>query len=697
MKSILAFLLLAISAHAATFNSNGTPSDVQTKLGLCSAGDIVTLPIGTFNWSSGMSSTVPANVTIQGAGTSATGGGDQTIIIDNLASNSPLIEITIGATGFFRFTGITVRGGTGVIKDEEGVVLFRGPSASVGQIRVDHCTFDMQTYSSPGGTHLPVFADLKGVVDSCIINYYGNGSTFIYRSGASGNGNEVWAADTGFGTDDFIYFEDNEINGGAASLDASSFPSRMWDLNGGGKGVLRLNTLKFSSGGEVHATGHAGNDRSGRATETYGNLYAQAVNQAATGRTPRAMVDAQGGVALLWGNAANTDSIQSFISFNTARRNSVTYAQTPTPNGWGYVGPAPIATGTVSVGTTAVTKTGGTNFNVSWPTGTMIYIVDAVGEGVVGQEPADGPSLGISSVNSTTSITLQNGGNTAGSLTGKAYTTGSAWDGNTDAYGYPALDQTGRGRGDLLTGNMPSKVNSTTGTIAWPNQALEPVYIWKNTGTPTVTTYSNGSTGLVHADRDYYEQASGIQTTSSSPFNGTTGTGWGTLANRPATCTTGVAYWATDQGSWNQSSSNPYGVQQNGADGVLYKATATNTWTLYYEPYTYPHPLRNTTQVAAPIFSPIAGTYASSQSVTITSATGGATIRYTTNGTTPTNSVGTIYSTPVSISSSTTLKAIAYDGVLTDSTVTTGGYVISAGGDGVVTGTTTVTTTLTLP
>src|SRR5213593_4734233 len=44
-------------------------------------------------------------------------------------------------------------------------------------------------------------------------------------------------------------------------------------------------------------------------------------------------------------------------------------------------------------------------------------------------------------------------------------------------------------------------------------------------------------------------------------------------------------------GSWNTSESNPYGVQQNGASGVLYKCTATNTWTLYYTPYTYPHPL----------------------------------------------------------------------------------------------------------
>src|SRR4029077_6545981 len=29
------------------------------------------------------------------------------------------------------------------------------------------------------------------------------------------------------------------------------------------------------------------------------------------------------------------------------------------------------------------------------------------------------------------------------------------------------------------------------------------------------------------------------------------------------------------------------------ADGVLYKCTAPNTWTLYYTPYIYPHPLRN--------------------------------------------------------------------------------------------------------
>jgi len=76
-----------------------------------------------------------------------------------------------------------------------------------------------------------------------------------------------------------------------------------------------------------------------------------------------------------------------------------------------------------------------------------------------------------------------------------------------------------------------------------------------------------------------------LQTNSTTPFNGTAtiGFGHGTLANRPTTCTTGVGYWATDQGNWNQSGS--------GGQGQLYVCTATNTWTLSYTPYTYPHPL----------------------------------------------------------------------------------------------------------
>jgi len=78
-------------------------------------------------------------------------------------------------------------------------------------------------------------------------------------------------------------------------------------------------------------------------------------------------------------------------------------------------------------------------------------------------------------------------------------------------------------------------------------------------------------------------------------FDGTSGVGCGTLANRPATCTTGVGYWATDQSCSDLS--GVVGVNPTTPiSGMLYKCTATNTWTAYYTPYTYPHPLRGEEQ-----------------------------------------------------------------------------------------------------
>lgn len=596
----LLLLVLYVPSWAATYTATSCSSthvqaclDGSSPCSGLTAGDTVQIPAGTCAWSSPVTWTAPANVTIKGAGSLTTiGGGGTTTIIDDYTSNAPLFDITVNASGVFRFAGITIQGGTGAIKDEEGVFRIIGAS-STSTVRIDHATFDMHTYTTLSSQHMLTLINVKGVVDHCILNWFANGASYIYRSGPSLVGDEVWAAPTNFGTDDFIFFEDSQIN--ALVVDASSIPSRLWDCNSGGKGVLRFSTLSFSSGGEVHATGHAGNDRSCRAHETYGNHYKRDINQDITGRIQRAFADTQGGTALIWGNNADTDSIQNYGTFSTTRRNTITYPQFPTPTGWGHCGPVSLATGTVSVSGTAVTKTAGTDFDTGWPVGTIIHIADATCEGTAGQEPADGPGCGIASVNSTTSITLANGGHTGGDLTGKTYTTGSAWDGNTDDYGYPCLDQTGRGEGDLLVGSHPTKVNDTTGTIAWPNQALEPLYFWKNSGTPTSGAYSNGSPNLIVADRDYYAQASGIQTSSSSPFNGTTGTGWGTLANRPSTCTTGVGYFATDQGAWNVSMSNPEGVQQSGADGLLYKCTSTNTWSLYYTPYTYPHPLATAT------------------------------------------------------------------------------------------------------
>ena len=63
--------------------------------------------------------------------------------------------------------------------------------------------------------------------------------------------------------------------------------------------------------------------------------------------------------------------------------------------------------------------------------------------------------------------------------------------------------------------------------------------------------------------------------------------------------------------------------------------------------------------VATPTFDPDGGTYTGSRSVTIACATAGATIRYTTDGTAPTES-SPVYTEPVTIQSSLTLKARAW-------------------------------------
>lgn len=79
--------------------------------------------------------------------------------------------------------------------------------------------------------------------------------------------------------------------------------------------------------------------------------------------------------------------------------------------------------------------------------------------------------------------------------------------------------------------------------------------------------------------------------------------------------------------------------------------------------------------VASPTFSVAADTYASAQSVEITSATSNATIYYTTNGDPPTAS-STAYTGAVNVNQSMTLKALAMKDGCTDSSISSASYVI---------------------
>ena len=82
------------------------------------------------------------------------------------------------------------------------------------------------------------------------------------------------------------------------------------------------------------------------------------------------------------------------------------------------------------------------------------------------------------------------------------------------------------------------------------------------------------------------------------------------------------------------------------------------------------------TKCATPVASPAAGTYDAAQSVILTTSTTGADVYYTIDGSTPTSS-STKYTSAISISETTTIKAIAIKTGKPDSDVLTAAYVIS--------------------
>ena len=86
------------------------------------------------------------------------------------------------------------------------------------------------------------------------------------------------------------------------------------------------------------------------------------------------------------------------------------------------------------------------------------------------------------------------------------------------------------------------------------------------------------------------------------------------------------------------------------------------------------------TIVANPQFSLAAGAYEGTQNVTITCATDDATIYYTTDGFTPTET-SSVYSAPIAVTESMTLKAFAAKDGLDDSEVVSAAYTILAAAD----------------
>ncbi len=118
---------------------------------------------------------------------------------------------------------------------------------------------------------------------------------------------------------------------------------------------------------------------------------------------------------------------------------------------------------------------------------------------------------------------------------------------------------------------------------------LSPMYAWNHawvSGGGKVKLVTEGGRYLdehLQANRDFFNAVTQQpQSSTTTPFDGSRGMGFGLLARRPTQCTPGPE--AADAGLG--------GVGYVATDTqTLYRCSAIDTWVSSYRPYVYPHPL----------------------------------------------------------------------------------------------------------
>src|SRR5207249_9770021 len=129
----------------------------------------------------------------------------------------------------------------------------------------------------------------------------------------------------------------------------------------------------------------------------------------------------------------------------------------------------------------------------------------------------------------------------------------------------------------------------------------------------------------------------------------------------------------TTDGSTPTTASTPYTGPITVTQTTTVKAIATAPGYTASAPASATYTIQG--PAATPVLSPSGGTFTSSVAVTLSDSTSGATIYYTTDGSTPTTA-STRYTGPITVTQTTTVKAIAAANGMADSDVASATYTI---------------------
>jgi hypothetical protein len=491
--TLLSILILsgfsALRCEATVYHSDGSEASVRACIRSAADGDIVTIPAGTFTWTSALDITkgitLQGQTTITGAGTANPIIKDLTVVLDDIPRRGASAYIIAArmSTGSqsFRLTGVTFAPGTTTTP-----ALTNGPIRLHSDVenrnfRVDHCHFN-QLYQ----TRCIWSSGLAyGVADhNVMIRRNGIGSTEATLISANNNG--VWADYPWYGTDKFFFLEDNTIDFGAAV-----------DTTLAGRFVVRHNYL-INCVVTNHGT-EGGMDRGGRANEVYNNTFN--FTQKSHGGA-----GSQRSGTCLWhdnvvtGTPAKTDGAicafqnyretpaRAYPVWGIADGTSVWDANDTDGQGHFVEGqPSFVFFSGTAAAPSTISGSQGTievSGNPGWSPNQWI------GYSIKNDQPKNPPSGGqlgsyiIS--NDANHITY----NYYPSSDTKAHLTFNTGDSFSIHRVLVMMDQNGRGKTDLIIGGA-TPINSTTGTASYAHSVLEPCYSWNN-----VYTHTNATLGF---------------------------------------------------------------------------------------------------------------------------------------------------------------------------------------------------------